>query len=254
MNAWSRSELGQADHDKGARYVVQQELPGSRSTSPFADQLTRSALGQLRDIGRIRPFTPRQILFLEGESAEDVYLVESGLVKVYVTSPDGVELILGVYGRGELLGEMAATGGGVRSASGMGHTSGRVLQVSGQRFRTFLGERPTVMAQVLEVVQQRLRRADRERLSYLSDDVPARVAHKLLSWAQRFGDVVQDGSIVITRFSRRELAQSVAAADQTVDGALLALSAAGLIATGRRKFVVLDAPRLHQWATDRDLR
>jgi CRP/FNR family transcriptional regulator, cyclic AMP receptor protein len=234
--------------------VVASEGAFDRSAGPFAHRLTTAALEELRGAGHIRSFGVGQILFLDGERADDVFLIESGLVKVYVSSEDGVELILGLYGPGELLGEMAATGDGVRSATGMGHTAGAVLQVSGLRFRALLAAHPTIMSCVLSVVQQRLRTADRDRLSFLSDGVAARVANKLLYWAQNFGDVYEDGSIVITRFSRRELAQSVAASEKTVDDALSVLHGAGLINTGRRRFVVLDAPRLQQWAVARTVR
>ena len=209
---------------------------------------------RFRELGRLRLFDVNEVLFFEGEVADSVFVVESGLVKVYVSAPSGDELILGLYGSGEVLGEMSGLGDGVRSATGIGHTPGRVTEIPGHRFRDFLDRHPDAMVHMLSVVQQRLRRADRERLSYLSDDVSGRVARKLVSWAHSHGSPRDDGTIVIARITRRELAQSVAASEKTVDDVLTILSAAGLIATGRRRFVLLDARRLQRWADDRRTR
>lgn len=211
-------------------------------------------LDGLRERGEIRRFRPAELIFLEGEVGTDVFLVESGLVKIYVTAPNGDELILGLHGKGELIGEMAVLGQAARSASAMGHTAGSLFRVSGKDFRAFLVEHPDAMTHVLHLAQQRLRGADRERLSYLSDDVSARVARKLLAWAPAHGAERADRAIVISRFSRRELAQCVAASEKTVDDVLATLCAAGLITTGRRRFVLLDPLRLQRWADDRSTR
>jgi CRP/FNR family transcriptional regulator, cyclic AMP receptor protein len=223
----------------------------AEAARPFADLVGDSVLEWLRSRGTRRPVRAGEVLFLEGEHTDDVLLLESGLVKVYVTAPGGAELILGLYGAGELLGEMSAVGWGDRSASATGHTPGTAIQLRGRQFRAFLQQHPAALVHVLGVVQQRLRRADQERLSYLADDVAGRVARRLLSWAKVHGQARANGAVAVLDMSRKELAQSIAASEKHVDAVLTAMRCAGLITTGRRLFVLVDPERLHHWAEHR---
>ncbi|MGH3625608.1 MAG: hypothetical protein ACRDQ5_28160, partial [Sciscionella sp.] len=52
---------------------------------PFADLVGDSALEWLRSRGTRRPVRARAVLFFEGEHTDDVLLLKSVLVKVYVT-------------------------------------------------------------------------------------------------------------------------------------------------------------------------
>jgi CRP/FNR family transcriptional regulator, cyclic AMP receptor protein len=51
------------------------------------------------------------------ESDETVYVVLEGSVKVYVTRPDGSEVILAILGAGEIVGEMSVADSLGRSAN-----------------------------------------------------------------------------------------------------------------------------------------
>lgn len=184
---------------------------------------------------------------MEGDEPGNVFLVESGSVKVYMISAEGTELILGFCGAGDLLCETSALEEIPRSTCGTGRLDGMVTEIPGAAFRSFVRNHPEAMSHVLSVVRHRLRDSDQERLSYASDSVGARVSRKLLSWAITYGKSEQGGKVVVRGFSRRELAQSVAAAEKTVDDVLVSLTAAGLISTGRLQFVLHDPSRLLSW-------
>jgi CRP-like cAMP-binding protein len=184
---------------------------------------------------------------MEGDHPGSVFLIESGSVKVYMISEDGTELILGFRGTGELLCETSALDQVPRSTCGTGRVAGLATEIPGSAFRSFVRSNPEAMTHVLSVIRHRLRDSDHERLSYASDSVSARVSRKLLAWAITYGKPEPGGDVVVRGFSRRELAQSVAAAEKTVDDVLVALRTAGLISTGRLSFVVHDPRRLHSW-------
>ncbi|WP_113695162.1 Crp/Fnr family transcriptional regulator [Amycolatopsis albispora] len=224
---------------------------GQDAEVPFGTRIGKDFIAELRLAGTRRPFTRGELLFIEGSAPANVFYIETGSVKVHVHSPDGDELILGVYGPGDLLCEMSALERGPRSASGTGRTTGSVTAVPCARFRALVHQNPAAMMHVLSIVQARLRRADRERLSYLSDDVSARVARKLLEWARRYGTSHSDGRQTIIKFSRKELAQSVAASEKTVDDVLTELCDKGLLSTGRLRFELLNPGGLVAWALAR---
>ncbi|MEV6619572.1 Crp/Fnr family transcriptional regulator [Amycolatopsis sp. NPDC051106] len=215
----------------------------------FGAKIGREALAELRTKGFTRRFGENDQLFMEHDSSGSVFLVESGLVKVYVTAGNGKELILGIYGRGELLCELSAMDRLPRSASGRGRTGGTITEIPGAEFRAFIGRHPAAMQHVLRTVQIRLHRADRERLSYLSDGVRMRVVRKLLDWAGQYGRQSAEG-VEIAGFSRRDLSQSVAASEKTVDDVLSTLTAEGAIATDKKWFLLRDIDGLSKSTED----
>ena len=64
-----------------------------------------------------RTYRRGQAVFLEGEAGDSLFLVLRGLVKVFVSSSDGREMVLTTLGPAETFGELAVIDGGVRSAS-----------------------------------------------------------------------------------------------------------------------------------------
>jgi CRP/FNR family transcriptional regulator len=220
----------------------------------FGASIGPDALSALRAAGTRKRYTSGELLFMEGEPDGNVLLVESGIVKVFVTAEQGKELILGIYGKGELLCEMSALGRQPKSASGRARRGGCVTEIRGDAFRAFVRRNPAAMTHVLSIVQLRLRRADQARLSYLSDDVSVRVVRTLLDWGSRYGISHSNGRIKILHFTRKELAQSVAASEKTVDDVLTSLSSEGLLKTGRQLFDLVDPSRLNSWILEKSRR
>jgi CRP-like cAMP-binding protein len=223
-----------------------------RDGRPFIDHLDAATAGELRKLGQWRAFRAGQVLTRHGEPGKEALLVDSGIVKVTVTSPAGDEVVLGFRGRGELLGEVSALRGTTRSATVTGHQPGGVIEIAAPVFRRFIWLRPELFAVLLNAASQRLRQSDLHRLSYASDNVSRRVASTLLVWAHDHGRITEVGTEITLRASRRELAQWVIASEKTVDSVLADLTRAGLIRTGRRQFIVLDAAGLHRWVHDRE--
>ncbi len=86
--------------------------------STFRDALGPRAREALQGLGRVRTLRPGEVLHREGESTDHVALVEGGSMKVARTTADGRELVLGIRGVGDLLGEMAAIDGSPREWTG----------------------------------------------------------------------------------------------------------------------------------------
>jgi CRP/FNR family transcriptional regulator, cyclic AMP receptor protein len=190
----------------------------------------------LRAAGTLRDFAVGERLINAGDLSDEVLLLDSGLVKVVLPTGREREPIAGLYGRGDLLGELGVTEGAPRSAHVIALVAGAAWHVAGSRFVASRASNPDVQRLVDETWRERQRNADDHQLA-LVRPVPVRVAMCLLRWARAFGDE-SDGGIELRGVSQVELAQAVAASVKRVEEALQVLRRAGLVRTGRLWFRV----------------
>jgi CRP/FNR family cyclic AMP-dependent transcriptional regulator len=60
----------------------------------------------LRPLGVLRSVAAKQIVMLQGDPADTLYLIEAGRVRVFLNDPQGREVTLNTLGAGECFGEM----------------------------------------------------------------------------------------------------------------------------------------------------
>lgn len=77
----------------------------------FFAQVDRERLDRLAQIARIRKFSKGQLIFRQGEACPGVYVVGSGMVRVFKIAPSGKEHVLHILGPGNTFAEVAAIGG-----------------------------------------------------------------------------------------------------------------------------------------------
>ncbi|MBZ0295202.1 MAG: cyclic nucleotide-binding domain-containing protein, partial [Anaerolineae bacterium] len=60
----------------------------------------------------LKTFSAGELLFLEGEPAQGLWIVETGHIKIFKLNPDGGEHILHLRGPGKTFNDIAALDGG----------------------------------------------------------------------------------------------------------------------------------------------
>jgi CRP-like cAMP-binding protein len=196
--------------------------------------------------GARRTFSRGSALFLEGDRSDHAYLILSGRVKVFRTTPEGRELVLSVRGPGDVLGEMAAVDdvGTGRSASVFALEPVVARMLSGEELRALILARPAIGLALLSTLTRRLRDADRRRAEFGGYDTRTRVAHLLTELCP--AALADDGSgteaevALDLALTQAEIAGLVGASRESVVRALTTLRARGLIRTGRRSITVVD--------------
>ncbi len=199
--------------------------------------------GALRREGHPRPYRRGQALFTEGDLAERVFLIERGWVIVTATAVRGREVVLGLRGAGDVLGELSALDGEPRSASAVAATDVETLVVSGSTLSRLLDD-PQIARDLLRVLAVRLRDADRKRLEFATLDTLGRVAWRVLELSERFGQPAEGGIAVDLPLSQEQLAGWCGASRESTVKALASLRTLGCITTGRHSVVITDVARL----------
>ncbi len=104
-----------------------------------------------------RAFPKGQVLFLQGDRLDVVYLVVSGWVKLYRASEDGVDTVVAVNGVGDTFGEAAALLGIPAHASAEAASDIRILALDADRLRSRLMADPDVAFRMLASASMHLR-------------------------------------------------------------------------------------------------
>lgn len=207
---------------------------------PFLAQLDDSALRALDRVGRQRAVSNGTTLLLEGEAANRVGIIRSGLVKISAVHPDGYEAVLAVRGEGELLGEVAVFDRGTRSASATAMTGCDVQFLQIEDFDRLLRQEPSMAIALARTLAARLRESDAHRVWCAADGVARRLARALLQLGDEHGRLL-DGSIVIELpLTQDDLAGLVGASRDAVAKTLKVWRDQGLVQTRRRQIIITD--------------
>ena len=189
-----------------------------------------------------------EVLFREGDSGDNLFIVTEGKVKLGKTSSDGRENLLAVLGPGQMFGELSLFDPGPRSATVTAVTDCVMQSLSHDELLEWLTGRPGVARGLLAQLGSRLRKANDVVADLVFSDVPGRVAKALLDLASRFGRTAEDGVHVRHDLTQEELAQLVGASRETVNKALADFASRGWLRLEPRSVVILDADRLRRRA------
>lgn len=197
-------------------------------------------------LGRPRRYPPGRVLFGQGDRSNHVVLITSGTVKVFCTTEDGREPLLGMRHEGDLVGELAAIDdtGEVRGATVVARGQVTAQEIGAAEFRSFLEMHPAAAMELLRMVVARLRTSDRRRVEFGGYETTARLAHLLAELADDQGAAA--GEDVEIPFSQEELGSMVGASRESVARAIVRLRTEGLLETRRRGVALLDVEALRR--------
>lgn len=179
------------------------------------------------------------VLLHEGEMSDYVLVIESGRVKVSSSAPSGKQVVLGIRGPGDLLGELSAIDAGIRSATITAISPIIATIVQGKTFRALLISDGALTFELLRTVVTRLREADVQRLDYGAYTVTERLARQLLEYARRYGRPDTDRVLIDLPLTQTELANAANASREAVAKAFKHLREIGAIRTARRRVELL---------------
>lgn len=206
--------------------------------------LTESELGFLAQRTRPHSYSPGELVFGEGEPCSGLYVVESGNIRIFKSSPGGREQVLSIDGPGSSIAELPVFDGGNYPASAAAIDNATLLFVSKQDFQALCLAHPQVGLKVLRVVGGRLRRLVGiiEELSFTT--VRHRLASLLLRLAKKEGRHTSQGTEITLPVSNQELASQIGTVRELVSRNLSRLQAEGILTIDGRTVTILDAKAL----------
>lgn len=211
---------------------------------PILGALPDEALERVAAVAFTRRFAADQILFVEGEPSDHLYVVRSGLLRVLTTSAHGGQLVLSTIGPGEVIGELSLLDRQPRSADVVAAELSELIVVPADVARGALeSDSDAVLAAACELAGQ-VRRLTGAMGDMVFLDLGRRIAKLLLAHATRR----PDGKVV----SDLGASQSVVAAQlgvsrQSVNKALSGLARHAWIELDGRNVVLRDPAALRRY-------
>lgn len=192
-------------------------------------------IDQLARASRRRTIERNDMLFVAGERATSIYIVDAGTFRVFNSSAQGTEPTLALIHEGEIIGELGVLDDLPRSASIAALRRSEIVEIPAASFRAAYGSDPAISRQMVVLLGARLRTvtdglAD---LAYL--DLGGRLAKYLVAESERRKDLT-----FRLPLTQAELGQLLGGARQSVNQVVRSFEQAGLIALDGRTVHILD--------------
>jgi len=155
----------------------------------------------------VAEYSPGHCIFQQGESADCLFYLRQGKVKLSVKSQQGKEAIVATLGAGEFLGEGCLAGQPMRMASATTVTNCRLLRIEKSLMLRMLHEKREISELFISHLLSRNIRYEADLVDQLFSSSERRLARVLLLLAH----LGKEGraEVVLPRISQNNLAQMV---------------------------------------------
>lgn len=196
-------------------------------------------LVQALHAGRRVHFAKGSILHWQGDPVEAIWIVESGAVKVFATSPEGRTCTYGILGAGDLVGASAYLLAKEHDTQALALDDTEAIALLPGEFERLLAANPRFSLLVMRKLAQgadALAGKVRE-LGFL--DVQQRLKHSLIELAQRHGIATPEGIRIDLDITHEEIGALVAANRTTITACISELKRQGYLWNEGRHLVMV---------------
>ena len=192
---------------------------------------------------RVKEFTRGEMLYIEGDSVQQVLLLTSGFAKINKLGLSGTEVILRFSAPGDVLGATGLFSTGKHCTTAQAFRLCRALVWDPPAF-TALAERfPILHQNMARILGAELLELEERFREVATERVAPRVARQLVRLLEKIGRRV-DGGVELS-LSREELAQMTGTTLFTVSRLLSAWEARGMVKPRREGVTICDVQALN---------
>jgi CRP-like cAMP-binding protein len=197
----------------------------------FAD-LPEEDKKELREISHMTSYRKHEPICFPGQSADTVYLLKQGRVKIARVNEKGQEATICLLEPGEIFGEVEAIDGTRRETLVQAIEPVLVCEITRENFLRFLDRCPQVGIRLLKTVGGRLR------------NIESKFGDLVLQLGETMGDRDQDRIRINIRLTHQNLANLIGTSRETVSALLSQFQRQGLLIQDRRQICLLKRDEL----------
>ena len=212
---------------------------------PLFASLTNEQIAAVADQFHVDSFAPDTIIFLDGDPADRLWVLQAGQVKIVKHTSDGQENLLEVITPGEIFG-----GAGlllaVHPATAVAMSPSTALSIERGPYLQLIRQYPEIALRIIALLGDRLQAAMKMR-ALSTERVDVRLANILLKLCDKVGEPVAEGIRIHLPLSRQDLADMTGTTIETAIRIMSKFRKEGWVHTEPGGFVViLDHERLQR--------
>jgi CRP/FNR family cyclic AMP-dependent transcriptional regulator len=215
---------------------------------PIFACLREPELELLLDVTTTKRLATRDVLFRKGDPGNQLYAVLEGRLKILAAGADGKEVVFGINGPGEVIGEIALMDSNPRSATVVAMEACELLTLHRRDLIPFLEKHPKVTIELAGVLAARLRRLSEHTEDALFLTLPSRLAKMLLQLSATYGQETPDGVLIDIRLPQQDLADLVGTTRESVNKQLRSWEEEGLVKLERTRITITQREALEATA------
>jgi CRP-like cAMP-binding protein len=124
---------------------------------PLFSTISDDDLGRLSELLQTRNVAANQAIFWIGENGDELFIVQSGRVRLSYINENGQEITLAVVGSGAFFGDLSLLDGGPRTATAIAQSDSLLWVLKRAAFFNFLEGHPKVAQVMVSTLATRMR-------------------------------------------------------------------------------------------------
>lgn len=181
-----------------------------------------------------------QVILVEEEVGQTLFIILRGTVKITRTSEEGREVILTMLKSGDFFGELSLLDGKGRSATVIAMENSELLTLRRSEFLMILEKYPQIAIELLKVLGNRIRKCDLQIENITLHDSVGRVGATLIHVAEQTGYPRGDSMIIPKLPVQQDLANMAGTARETISRVMTVFEHQGFLSKEGHRVVISD--------------
>lgn len=194
-------------------------------------------------------FHRNEVIYHLDDLAQEIYLINSGRVKITRISLSGKEKIIDIYEAGDFFGELCLCENSRRTDQAAALNEVIVLSFKVNELLRVISKKPEATLELLMLFCQRLPEAQAQIETLAFDNIPRRLAKEFLKMSRESSEKVALGIRVRQNLTHEELSQLVGTSREIVTTIMNQFRREGLIVYTRKNLVV-NRVRMERYIED----
>lgn len=224
---FGKTLLEAADHSRNLHYC------------PICSELGEDSLLAISHIATEKTFEKGEFLMIEGEDCSGFFLMLSGKVRVFKSSPNGKEKVLLMAEKGMTFGEDGLFGKGTFLEMAVAVSQSKVLQIPRENFLKILKNNPDLSIQLMESLATWIRRLSSSVESEVFLSAKDKAARYLLDLSEK-----NNSESFMLPEKKKEIADRLGLAPETLSRAFHEFLESGIIGIDKRNIEIIDIEQL----------
>ena len=193
-----------------------------------------------------RTYAKKDVVYSPDDMSDRIYYVKNGKVKISKFSPDGKEIILGIYQTGEVFGEMVIYHSGQRESYAIAIEESEIWMLRKTHLEKLIIQIPELAERLMTIIAQRRYEVEQRLEDVVFRTVDERLASLILVLAKKFGENIGKATRINLKLIHYDLANLIGSTRETTTVVLNQFKRKRLIAIQDKMIIILDEKGLEE--------